>query len=286
MFLDTSACGRVTEQLLADMSGVFQVPDSIVTSEALVRRIGLLFDDETRYVRRMLSEHSVEVKQQREDRISGLTAFSADLLEFRSALKQFTDSALAELEREQFDAAATRDQEERKLRASEQRLRALQTKRDDVAGRRQHQQAELESIGQLVRELEESRADYADRKAEALRRVEDDIGKEIELLRVELNRGSDTEARKVVAECGELFNSVRDGLRDELCEMEMVERWAVSRLRSPIRKPPAPRVSPRTGEQPLIRAAQERMRENRKQREMAMVDIQDNLRALGQEEYT
>jgi hypothetical protein len=229
----------------------------------------------------MLSEHSLKRKQQRDDQISRLTALSGELIEFRAAVKHFTDAALAELEREQFDAVVAHDQEERKLRTSEQRLRALQAKRSDVAARQQHQKTELESIGHLMSELDDSRTDFAESKREAQGRVEDEIGKEIELLRAELNRGVDTEIRKIVAECGELFNNVRDGLRDELYEMEIAERWAVSRLRSPVRKPPVLRVA----EQPLIRAARERARENRKQREMAMVDIQDNLNAMGREEH-
>jgi hypothetical protein len=76
----------------------------------------------------------------------------------------------------------------------------------------------------------------------------------------------------VADECSAFFATVKDGLREELCGMEIAEGWAVARLRSPLRRTPVPRVG-KGSEQPLVRAAREKIEANRKRRESDMMDI-------------
>jgi hypothetical protein len=74
------------------------------------------------------------------------------------------------------------------------------------------------------------------------------------------------------------FGTVKDGLREEVCGMEIAEGWAVARLRSPLRRPPAPRA--KGNEQPLVRAAWEKIEANQRRRESAMMDITKNVKDL------
>jgi hypothetical protein len=98
----------------------------------------------------------------------------------------------------------------------------------DLDSRTQHQKIERESVERLLSQIDDTRREWAVSTAQR-------IHKETELLRSEPGRQADGALQRTLKECTALMAAVCNGLRDEMCEMEMTERCAVARTRSPMR---------------------------------------------------
>jgi hypothetical protein len=270
-------------QLLSDITNAFIPPGSAVSEESdgIVLRLNSAFDEGAKPVRRILQDAEARASQSREKKVTELKQLANSVGELRSSVKTIMDATLQELEKERFEAATRRDQEQAKSRNIERKSRALKLKSADLDSRLKHQKIEKESIERLTKQMDETRREWEENSADTSNSITAKLQKEAELLRTELSNDTTAEFGQSLDQCVSLMVSVRDALKDEVCEMELTERWAVSRLRSPMRKAPFSKAEP-IGKHKLLDAAKERIMAHRKQRELSIREVNESLRVLGE----
>lgn len=257
----------------------------------LVKKLTQNFDENAKPIRKMFADAEVRKAQSREKRVDELKNLNVALNELRNAVKTISDATLQELERERYDAAARKDEEQSKFRTLERRARTLKLKRADLDSKLNHQKMEKESMERLLKQMEDSRREWEESTSDSGNSVTQKLQKEIESIRNELNNDESEKLDSLMKECTSLMASVRDGLRDEIYEMDLAEKWAVSRLRSPIRRTPMSRFDPSSSMSPntsnmsamqmqqpgnrsvVAQYAQEKINENRIEREAVMRDL-------------
>ena len=259
----------------------------------LVKKLTQNFEENAKPIRKLFADSEVKKAQNREKRIDELKTLSAAINELRNAVKTISDATLQELERERYDAASRRDEEQAKFRSLERRSRSLKLKRADLDSKLNHQKMEKESMERMMKQMEDARREWEESNNENGNMITQKLQKEIESIRNELNNDESEKLDSLMKECTGLMMNVRDGLRDEIYEMDLAEKWAVSRLRSPIRRNPMPRfdhpssMSPnttnlsmmqqqqqqQTPRQNVAQFAQEKINEKRLEREAVMRDF-------------
>jgi hypothetical protein len=143
----------------------------------------------------------------------------------------------------------------------------------------QHQKIEEESVERLLRQIDDTRRDWEEATNEWTTSTAQRIQKEIDLLQSELSRQTDGAIQQTLEECTEVMAAVCEGLRDEICEMEMTERCTIARTRSPMRMTT---VGFTENAQTLLQQAREKIEAHRRQRELSMKDVTENMKAIGQ----
>ena len=280
---DTSMFDGFVTDLVTEIGQMFEAPQSTESADeaTLTRRLNTAFDDNAKPIRRMFQDAEVKAAQHRERRLDDLKQLANSVNELRTAVKSITDATLQELEKERFDAATRRDEEQSKSRALERKARSLKLKHADLESRLSHQKIEKESVERLMKQMDDARREWEESQADSTNSTSHKLQKEIELLRSELNNEANESFEKLMDECAALMTSVRDGLSDEICEMEFAERWAVSRMRSPIRRAPVSRFEQAGAPMGILQVAQQKIQANRKQRELNMREVSDHLRIIG-----
>jgi hypothetical protein len=242
--LDLGTCDRFRDRLLSELESAVDVtgPPPINDDRAVVERVASIVDETILPVRRELRDFGAKERQLRERRLADLRAFASSVTEFRASLKSVCDLTLQELEKQRCDDSAAREREAARVRANEARLFSLTTKQSELEQRMRKQREEFEAIEKAARQIEEGRSDLA--RAPIDGEYDRVIQREMEALIAEMRRG-DPELDSVLADCSTQIGQVKDGILDEVLEMDAAERWAVSRLRSPIRRTPASRLNVR-----------------------------------------
>ncbi|KAK8893691.1 hypothetical protein M9Y10_022118 [Tritrichomonas musculus] len=258
----------------------------------LTRKLTQSFEENAKPIRKMFADAEVRKAQNREKRIDELKNLNNALNELRTAVKNISDATLQELERERYDAASRRDEEQAKFRSLERRSRSLKLKRADLDSKLNHQKMEKESMERLLKQMDDARHEWEDPSNDSGNTITQKLQKEIENLHNELNNDDTEKLDSLMKECSSLMMVVRDGLRDEIYEMDVAEKWAISRLRSPVRRPPMNRFDPSfavpqnagnmqmmpnsmqmqqpASRQAVVQFAQDQINEKRKERELAM----------------
>lgn len=280
---DSSLFDGFVTDLVTEIGQMFESPQSSESADeaTLTRKLNTAFDDNAKPIRRMFQDAEVKAAQQRERRLDDLKQLANSVNELRTSVKGITDATLQELEKERFDSASRRDEEQAKARALERKARSLKLKYSDLESRLSHQKIEKESVERLMKQMDDARREWEESLTDTTNSTTHKLQKEIELLRAELNNDANEAFEKLMDECAALMTSVRDGLSDEICEMEYAERWAVSRMRSPIRRAPMSRFEQSGPPMGILQVAQQKIQANRKQREMNMKEVSDHLRILG-----
>jgi hypothetical protein len=240
--IDAGLFDRFLDGLLADLSAVVESAGSPPppNPRAVVRAISAALGEELRPIRRSLRDLSAGARELRERRLRRLQAFALSLAGFRSSRRGVWELALQELEGHRFEEAVARERESARGRAHEGRLLALAAARRDLALRAAHQRAELEAAERLLRQAQDGRAEL-EGAGPGLRRA---ALREADAFVAESRAGA-PELEGLLRECAAQIADARDRAMQELVEMDAVERSAVARLRSPVRRPPAPHVRAR-----------------------------------------
>ena len=278
---DVSLFDSFLTGLINDVAGLFEVPQTnIAASETSVtKKLSQTFDEGAKPIRKLFIDAEVKASQVRDRRVDELKSLNNALNDLRNAVKGIADATLQELERERFDAATRRDEEQARAREIERKARTLKLKRADLDSKLSHQKIEKESLERLVKQMEDARREWEETPTDIGNNIAQKIQKEIEALRSELTGDSTNKLDGLMQECASMMANVRDGLRDEVCEMDMAEKWAISRMRSPMRRPPMsrydpqPQQAPMGNRQPLVQYAQDMIVEKRKEREANLRDM-------------
>jgi hypothetical protein len=241
--------------------------------------MNLVFDEGTKPIRWLFHDAETRASQIREKRLNELTRLSSSVNELRSSVKTIADATLQEFEKERFEAAARLDQEQTKARQLERRARALKLKQTDLEATMKHQQLERESVERLMKQIDDARHEWEESCTDPSSAIAQKIQKEIEGLRSELANEGTEEFERLLDDCVAMMNTVKDGLRDEMCQMDMIERWAVTRMRNPTPRAPAGKTEGQS-KQHILQAAKERIEACRKRREMTMKEVNDSMRSL------
>lgn len=251
--------------------------------QLLVKKLSQSFDENAKPIRKLLADAEVRNSQNRDKRIDDLKNLHNALNDLRIAVKNLSDSSVQELERERYDAAARRDEQQAKFRGIERRARSLKLKRSELESKLNHLKIEKESVDRLQKQMEEAHHEWEETPADSGNSITLKLQKEIEDLRNELSNDNSDQLDSLMQECYSLMSSVRDGLREEVFEMENLERWAIAKLRSPVRRPPMSRFDQPMMTQstigrpqpppPLTQYYQEQLAEKRKEREANIRDV-------------
>ncbi|OHT15339.1 hypothetical protein TRFO_42576 [Tritrichomonas foetus] len=301
---DVSMFDSFLTGLLNDVNDLFEIPQSNANSNesSLTRKLSQTFDENAKPIRKLFADAEVRNAQTRDKRVDELKSLSSALSELRSAVKGIADATMQELERERYDAAARRDEEQARARAIERRARSLKLKRSELDSKLSHQKIEKESLERLMKQMEDAKREWEEQPVDSGNTITQKLQKEIDNLRNELSGDATDKVEILMQECASMMSSVRDGLRDEVCEMDVAEKWAVSRLRSPMRRGPVARFdqtsqqmpmnmtmpinmnmnmsmpingmpAQQPSRQPVVQYAQERILEKRKERESNMREV-------------
>jgi hypothetical protein len=280
-YFDSSLFDNFTADLLIELSALFD-PDPASSSRAessLIAGLNYAFEESAKPVRRLFQELEVRASQVRDRHLIDLKQIVQCLGDLRLSMKSIIDTSLQELEKERVAVSSRRDQEEARLRDLERKSRSLQLRLADTNSRLHHQKIELRSIKKLHQQLDATRREWEERTAETSNALESQLEKEAELLQAELKHDSTLEFDRSLDQCLTILTAVKDGLRDEVCEMDLAEKWAVSRLRSPVRRPPTSRLDS-IGNNSRLQAIRDRIEANRIQRELSIKDVNESIRVL------
>jgi hypothetical protein len=278
--LEASVYTAFIEGLVGEVSEFFSTPEPLVVSDdpLVIQKLTLTFDEGARPIRRLFQESETKAAQVREKKFTELGQLSLSVNELKTSVKGIADSAIQEFERERFEAANRRDQEQAKARGIERRARSLKLKRADLDSRLQHQKMEKQSVERLLKQIDDARREWEDAANEPSASMAQRVQKDMESLASELSPEATQAFEWALDDCISLMNAVRDGLRSEICELEMAERRA-SRLRPPQRRVTGAGPGG-VGEQPILQQAREKIQAHRLQRELGMKEVAENMRLL------
>jgi hypothetical protein len=278
--LESSVYDKFIDDLVAQLSEIFsRSPIVVGDDQLLIQKLNAAFDDGAKPIRRLFQESEVRASQGREKKLCELNQLSQSVEELRTSVQGIANATLQEFENERFEAASLRDHEQAKASALERRFRSLRLKRLDLGSRLKHQKIEKESVEQLSKQIDDTRREWEETTSNWTVSTAQRIQKEIELLQSGLGDQAGDGFQQSLEECIALLSAVGDGLRDEMCEMEMAERWAVVRMRSPMRRAPVGRAE---DTQPLLQQARENVEAHRRQRELGMKQVTENMKAIGE----
>jgi hypothetical protein len=277
---DSSVYEKFIHDLVGQVSEIFGPSPVIVSDDQLIlQKLNAEFDDSANAIRLLFQESVARASREREKKVSELNQLSISVNELRTSVMGIANATLHELENERFEVAGLRDQEQARVGALERRSRSLKVKHADLDSRLRHQKIEKESVERLLKQIDDTRREWEEATSESAASAAQRMQKEIELLRSELDHQADEAFERTLEECTALMSAVCDGLRDEMCEMEMTERWAAGRIRSPMRRAPVGRAE---NTQPLLQQAREKVQAYRRQRELGMKDVTENMKAIGE----
>ena len=136
----------------------------------------------------------------------------------------------------------------------------------------------MESLERLQQQLWEAKRQWQESSLEKSESVSAKLQKEVDRLRCEIEDGAQESPAQLMSECVRAMNVVKEGLTDEISGVGIAQKWMLSRMGSPIRRPPESRVE----QEGILKYAQQTIEENRKQREMSMKEVAARLRAMGE----
>jgi hypothetical protein len=278
--LEVSVYDSLIQSIVSEVSEIFSPPESQVVNEdeVVIQKLTMTFDDAVRPIRRLLQESQTKAAQVREKKLTELGQLSLSVNELKASVQGVADSTLQEFERERCEAANRLDQEQAKARAIERRSRSLKHKRTELDSRLNHHKIEKQSVEQLLKQIDDARREWEEASSESEASSAQRLQKEMESLASELSPEATQEFEGVLDDCMSVMSAVRDGLRNDLSELEMAE-WRASRMGPPQRRvmgtiPDAAAV------QHILQQAREKIQAHRLQRELGMKEIEENMRLI------
>ena len=197
----------------------------------------------------------------------------------RTSFKQSSDTIIRELERERQNSAAIREAENNRSRELEQRLRNLKLRQIELDTRFKNQALEKDSFDRTQKSFEQKRRDWEE---ETLPKLYDDnssvrrrIIDELSAFRTEVSTESFDELSMVINEGLKVIKDEGENLRNELMELEMANRWVMSRQAPPPQ--PQKRSPKRLKKSSVLDQTQEKLSKIRRQRVESMKDLSDQL---------
>jgi hypothetical protein len=275
---DMIAVDNFVGELVGDLTALFVQPSGSVAQEekSLVSKVNSVFEENAKSIRWLFQDAESKSLQIREAQITRLAQMSTSISELRANVKNLADETLQEFEKERFDTTARLDLEQTKARQLERRARTLKLKQADLDATLRHQKLERDSVERLLRQIDESRREWEESYADPSTAVVQKLQKEIELLRSELANETTDEFERSLDQCINVMNGVRENLRDEMCQIDMIERWAMARFRTPVRKGPMGKTDCQPNP-PVLLEARERIEALRKQRELSVKQVNHNI---------
>jgi hypothetical protein len=272
---------RFVGDLVSDLAALFSADSVAHPTIGLVEQATSAFEEGTKPIRRMLQDAEARATQAHDSRATRLAELATSITGLRAGVKALADDALQEFEKERFDTAARATEEQARARTLERRARSLKLKHADLEAARKHQKVEKESVGRLLKQIDESRRDWGDSCSDPASATVQKLQKEIEILRNDLTNETTDEFEHALDECITVMNDAREALQDEMCQIDVIERWAVARLRSPMRRGSIPTADPQPRQSALL-AAKDRIEASRKRRELSMRQVNDSMRGLNE----
>ena len=268
-----------TDTLSAEVSELIQTPVASidVQIQTMNRRVAAAIDEHTKPVSSSLAEADARNSVAMDHHISELRQLQEELEGLKAVFKSGSDGIVQELEKERVNAATIRDAEQAKYRELEKRMRAIKLKQVELEAKNNHQNAEREGLDRLQKQFEQKKRIWEE---ESLPMIYDEGGAlrqrilhELNELRNEVAKESFENLTKAIDDGLNIVKEEGDSLRSELMELELANRWMMTRARDTYRRSPTHggSTSPRRGN--VLSEAQTKLSQLRKQREEMMRNI-------------
>lgn len=269
-----------TDKLSTEIAQIIEapIPPADIDSQNISRKVSTAIDENTKHVTTILSEAEMRNSQSAEHHIKELKQLQEELDHLRTSFKSSSDTIIRELERERQNSAAIREGENNRARELEQRLRALKLRQIELDTRYKNQALEKDSFERSAKAFEQKRREWEE---ETLPKLYDDnssvrrrIIDELSAFRTEVSTESFDELSMVINEGLKIIKDEGESLRNELMELEMANRWIMSRQAPP---PPQKRSPKRMKKSSVLDQTQEKLSKIRRQRAESMRDLSDQL---------
>ena len=268
-----------TDALSAEVSELIQTPVASidVQIQTMNRRVAAAIDEHTKPVSSSLAEADARNSVAMDHHISELRQLQEELEGLKAVFKSGSDGIVQELEKERVNAATIRDAEQAKYRELEKRMRAIKLKQVELEAKNNHQNAEREGLDRVQKQFEQKKRIWEE---ESLPMIYDEGGAlrqrilhELNELRNEVAKESFENLTKAIDDGLNIVKEEGDSLRSELMELELANRWMMTRARESYRRSPTHggSASPRRGN--VLSEAQTKLSQLRKQREEMMRNI-------------
>lgn len=270
-----------TDKLANEISQIIEAPiqPTDIDVQNITRKVSTAIDENTKHVTNILSEAEVRNSQSADHHIQELKQLQEELDHLRTSFKQSSDTIIRELERERQNSAAIREAENNRSRELEQRLRNLKLRQIELDTRFKNQALEKDSFDRTQKSFEQKRRDWEE---ETLPKLYDDnssvrrrIIDELSAFRTEVSTESFDELSMVINEGLKVIKDEGENLRNELMELEMANRWVMSRQAPPPQ--PQKRSPKRLKKSSVLDQTQEKLSKIRRQRVESMKDLSDQL---------
>ena len=269
------------DKLSSEIAAVIEapIPPMDINSQQITRRIASSIDEQTKPVTSVLAEAEARNTASAEHHISELKQLQEELESLRTAFKTNSDNIIRELERERQNSAAIRDSELSHARDIEQKLRSLKLREVELDTRSKNQAVEKDSIERSLKQFEQKKREWEDEtlpkmydEGSAIRRR---ILDEISSLRNDISQESFDDLSAVINDGLKVIKDEGENLRNELIDLEMANRWVMSRARDvvPKKSPSSKRLRKST----VLDQTQEKLNRIRRQRQETMKDFSDQL---------
>lgn len=268
-----------SDSLSAEVSEIIQAPlQSIdIGVQNVSRKVASVIDEHTKPVSANLAEVDSRNAVAADHHIAELRQLQDELESLRSVFKKSTDGIVQELEKERLNASTIRDKEQAKYRQLEQRMRAIKLKQVELESKSNHQNVEREGIERLSKQLEQKRRVWEE---ESQSNMYEDGGslrqrilQELNDLRNDLANESFESLTRAVDDGLASIKEEGDGLRNELMELELANRWMMTRTKEGVQMSRSPVSARRSTSGSVLTEAQNTLNRLRKQREASMRDL-------------
>lgn len=266
--------------LVSGINSVVQTPQKEpINPDFTLSQVSKTFEDGTGIVKKILIDDEAHQKQLNERKTEDLMALQTTINDVKQAFENFTKSTIQVLDKEQHESAMKNNGQQIKSRALERKSRTLKLKRKDLDSRLSHQKVEHDSVESFLKQIEEKRREIEENKDGEETKYIESLRHEVDQLQSELTDETRDRIQKAINECWRDLKTLSHKLEDDLHEMEISEKWAMTQLRNM-----APRkitdhhtYKPRT----LVKDAQQQLLAKKKQSEIAMKAFTENMDILG-----
>jgi hypothetical protein len=271
-YFDTSPLDTFASDLISDLQNLLDPSASQLSKheQQLLVTVHSTFDDGEKSVRELLEKVEHENSSLLDQRLKDLKEIWNCLLNRRRMLASTTNSVLNEVEKRRTAASIGRSETEKTFCDLSRRSTLNSLRLIDLSSQLEHDKRVKVSLRKLRTDLISRRRELNDQNDQYAGSIQTDLLNQVQEVESVLRRDCVSEMYRAIGECTADLKKVRDCLRDDLYDVDVAEKRAVARLRSPMRRPPAPRAAPvdyramspaRVGQAGLWRRdAQERVR--------------------------
>jgi hypothetical protein len=261
-----------TDGFVADLTSAIEVPVApfAFQSSDLHQRLSAAIDDQTRPMTAAISGRRSCTASRKDRLVEELELIQRELESLRAAFKSNVDLLIGEFEKERSTTVALQEADESRAWALEQRLREAKWAQIELEARFTQQNIEKEGHDRLLKQFIERRRnwEYESPEADEWVTLKQKILEEIRFIRQNVRRGALEELFRVIEDGVHVMRNENENMRTELTELEVANRWILTR----VHRSSVPPVATRRQKSSLVAEAHVRVDYLRQRRQNSVIE--------------